>query len=85
MAEAVKPLKGLKAATRRWFVDVCTRWVLEEHHVKLLVVAARAFDEAEAAASIIRRDGIVLETRTGFRRPHPAIRIHNEASPCSCA
>jgi phage terminase small subunit len=69
----------LRAATRRWFSDVCETWSLEEHHRRLLVMAARSWDEAEAAAAVIRRDGLVITMPSGARRPNPAIRIANEA------
>src|SRR5512138_1874129 len=75
----IRPPTGLRAATRKWFVEVCARWVLEPHHVRLLAQACRAYDQAEAAAALIRTDGLIVTMPSGAKRPNPAIRIANEA------
>lgn len=75
----VGPPAGLRPATRRWWQDVVATWELEPHHVRQLSIAARAWDEAEAAAELVRREGLVVAMPSGAKRPHPAIRISNEA------
>jgi hypothetical protein len=71
--------KGLTPETRRWFVSVVSDYVLEPHHVRLLGVAARAFDESEKAAALVLSDGLLITMPSGAKRPHPALRIANEA------
>lgn len=73
------PPKGLRPATRRWFNQVVARWELEPHHVRLLSLAARSWDEAEAAAKLIRIEGLIVTQPSGAKRPHPAARVGNEA------
>ena len=54
--------------------------MLEPHHVRLLTVAARSWDEAEArAAELVCVEGPIITMASGAKRPHPAVRIANEA------
>ena len=71
--------KGLEASTKRWFIDTCERWELEPHHLRLLAIAARAWDEAEQASALMRKDGLLITMPSGATRPHPAARMANEA------
>ena len=41
----------------------------------LLKVCLEAYDRLLMARKIILEDGIVLETHTGFKKVHPALRI----------
>jgi phage terminase small subunit len=70
---------GLRPPTRRWFRDVIARWQLEQHHERLLALAARAYDEAEAAESAYRHEGMVVRQPSGRLAPHPGIAIAAEA------
>jgi phage terminase small subunit len=74
-----KPPRGLTASTREWYCDTAGRWILEPHHTRLLGIAARAFDEHEAASAIVRKVGLLITMPSGAQRPNPAIRIANEA------
>jgi hypothetical protein len=74
-----RPPTGLRAGTRRWFVAVSSSWDLEEHHLRQLAIAARSWDQAEEADELVRREGLVIQMPSGASRPHPAIRIGNEA------
>ena len=78
-AATPRPPAGLKASTRRWFLDVVTEWELDPHHHRLLALACQAWDEASAAAAMVSAEGLVLVMPSGAKRPHPAIRIANEA------
>lgn len=74
-----RPPVGLRPATRAWFLETVSRWVLEPHHVRLLGIAARAWDESEAATALVRTEGLLITMPSGARRPNPASRIANEA------
>lgn len=74
-----RPPKHLRAETRRWWLAVVTEWTLEEHHVRLLTLAARSWDEAEAAQELIRTEGLIVKQPSGALRPHPAVRVGQEA------
>ena len=45
----------LRAATARWWIAVQKDFDLEPHHVRLLTLAATAWDRAEAAREVIGR------------------------------
>jgi len=45
------PPTHLQPATAAWFRNVTRNYVLEEHHVRLLTLAAQAYDRAEEARS----------------------------------
>jgi P27 family predicted phage terminase small subunit len=75
----LKPPKHLKAATRRWWAEVCARWVLEEHHQRVLTLAGEAWDVAQEAGALIRREGLTVTTKAGGPRAHPCVKIAAEA------
>jgi P27 family predicted phage terminase small subunit len=71
--------KHLQPATRAWFARVVSEWALDEHHVRLLQLAASAWDEAEAAREIIAKEGLTVRDRFKQARPHPAVAIQRDA------
>ena len=54
-------------------------WRLEEHHSRLLTMAAEAWDRACEAREILAKDGIVIGGREAAVRPHPCIAIERDA------
>ena len=56
-----------------------TRWVLEPHHERLLTAAAMTWDEYMRAQRLVQREGLVVTMPSGAKRPHPALRIVQEA------
>jgi phage terminase small subunit len=62
----------LHPLTQSWWVSVVTRWDLDPHHVRLLTLAAEAWDRCVQARELISRDGLLLD---GGSRAHPAVRI----------
>ena len=65
----------LKAETRRWWAEVAERWDLEEHHRRILTLCAEAWDTGQAAGALLRREGLVVTTKDGGPRAHPAVKI----------
>ena len=51
---APKPPRHLRPATRRWFTGVVEMFELEDHHVRLLTLAAQAWDRCEQARGASR-------------------------------
>jgi phage terminase small subunit len=68
----------LKAATRRWWTAVASRWELEEHHLRLLTRAAECWDRGEQARKQIDREGLTTPTREGGAKLHPAVRVESD-------
>jgi P27 family predicted phage terminase small subunit len=76
---AMKAPKHLKSATRRWWESVVADWQLEPHHVRLLTLAAEAWDRCQEARELIQRDGLTVATKAGGPRLHPAVRVETDA------
>jgi phage terminase small subunit len=60
-------------------VSVVTTWQLEEHHERLLTLAAEAFDRAVQAREILSRKGITFKDRFGQPKPRPEVAIERDA------
>ena len=52
-----KPPGTLKPDTARWWRKVAADYVLEEHHLRLLTLAAYAWDRADTARRTIQASG----------------------------
>jgi phage terminase small subunit len=55
-----KPPKFLRPATKKWWKTVVSRWILEDHHVRLLTLAAGAWDRAEQARELLAKHGLTF-------------------------
>jgi len=69
----------LAPATRAWWRAVCTGYELEAHHVRLLTLAAEAWDRCQQARDIVASAGPVYTDRFGAPRAHPAVAIERDA------
>ncbi len=76
---ARKAPRHLAAPTKRWFESVVDCYTLEEHHLRLLTLAAEAWDRSEQARKTIAADGAIYHDRFGAPRKHPAISIEENA------
>ena len=54
-------------------------WDLEAHHVRLLTLAAEAWDRGQQARELIAREGLTTPTRDGGVKLHPAVRVEDAA------
>ena len=52
---------------------------LEEHHIRLLILAGDAWDRCEDAREDIAKNGTTYVNRSGEPRPHPSIMIERDA------
>lgn len=77
-AERPKAPAHLKAATRRWFDSVLDDYELEQHDVRLLTLAAEAWDRGQQAREAIAENGLTFNDRFGAPHAHPAIAIERD-------
>ena len=70
----------LNAETQRWWSLIAKEYELESHHLRLLTLAAKQWDRAEAAERKIKHDGIFVKDRFGQQRANPAVAIARDAS-----
>jgi P27 family predicted phage terminase small subunit len=69
--------RHLRPDTKRWWMSVVSDWELEEHHVRLLTLAAETWDRLQEAREVISKEGLTTSTRDGVKL-HPAVRVENE-------
>jgi phage terminase small subunit len=69
----------LSASSKRWYSEVVADYDLQSHHLRLLQVAAEAWDRLQQARAVIKRDGIVVEDRYGSPKNHPALSTERDS------
>jgi phage terminase small subunit len=71
--------KHLKPPTADWWRRVMTDWTLEEHHVRLLTLAAESWDRGQQAREALATNGLTFLDR--FQQPHarPEIAIERDS------
>ena len=74
-----EPPEHLAPATGAWFASVLAAYELEPHHVRLLTLAAEAWDRCEAARKAIDEHGLTYADRFGTPRARPEIGIERDA------
>ncbi|WP_234683973.1 P27 family phage terminase small subunit [Bradyrhizobium monzae] len=69
----------LKAGTKAWWRAVVEEYDLEPHHLRLLQLAAEAWDSAQAARAVIQSDGMTFVDRFGSPRARPEVAIERDS------
>lgn len=69
----------LQKPTREWFAHVVKTFELQEHHVRLLTLACRAWDRAEQARAAITKHGLTFSDRYGAPKPRPEVNIERDS------
>ena len=73
--QSVAP-KHLKPVTRAWFDQVCREYELESQHLRILQMAAEAWDTYEAARELIAENGMTfINLKHGDVKPRPEVAI----------
>ena len=68
-----KPPAHLSADTRSWWSEVVNSFVLEDHHMRLLLGCCEAWDRAETARREVKRAGMFFADRFGAPKVHPGV------------
>lgn len=71
--------KHLSAPAKSLYAAILARYLFEPHHLAILAKALEAWDRAEAARELVGRDGLVVTTRLGEVKAHPAIAIERDS------
>ena len=74
-----KPPAHLSPESQAWFAAVVTGYDLEPHHVRLLTLAAEAWDESRVAREAIEQHGQVFVDRYKQPRERPEVGIARQA------
>jgi phage terminase small subunit len=74
-----KDMADLSPESRAWTRGILKSFVLESHHEKLLLTCGQALDRIARARELVRKEGEVYSDNHGVRRPHPAVKMENDA------
>lgn len=69
----------LRSATKTWWASVIAEYGLEEHHERLLTLAAQAWDRAEEARTALEANGLTYTDRFGAPRARPEIAVERDS------
>lgn len=75
----MKAPSHLRKATRLWWKSVTDGYELEPHHVRLLTLAAEAFDRCSQAREALRRHGTTYDDRFDQPRARPEVAIERDS------
>ena len=73
-----KPPRHLKAPTRRWWKSVVDGYALEPHHVRLLPLAAEAWDRCQQSREALQEHGLTYMDRFDQPRSRPEVAIERD-------
>ena len=75
----LKPPRHLKPDTAKWWGAVVGEFELEPHHIRLLTLAAQAWDRCEQARQIIDKQGLTFEDRFSQPVSRPEVAIERDS------
>lgn len=71
--EKIKLPKHLKAGTKAWVRRILADYEIENHHVKILIMAGETWDRITQAREQIKKEGAYFTDRWGCPKGHPAL------------
>ena len=74
-----KAPRHLKPQTQKWFETVVTGYELEQHHVRILVIAAENWDLAQSCREILAARGLTYQDRFDAPRQRPEVPVLRDA------
>ena len=69
----------LESATAEWWMDVVAEYGLEAHHIRLLTLAAEAWDRGQAARAVIDEEGLTFDDRFDQPKVRPQVAIERDS------
>ena len=74
-----KPPKHLSTASKRWWLEIVEGFALEPHHLRLLTLAAQAWDRAEQARAALAEFGLVYQDGQGLPKTRPEVAVERDS------
>jgi phage terminase small subunit len=74
-----KAPKHLQPKTRKWWEAIVAGFVFEEHSIRILTLAAEAWDRGVQAREAIAEHGTVYSDRFGCPRTRPEVAIERDS------
>lgn len=69
----------VEPATAAWWLRVVTTWELDEHHVRLLTLAAESYDRCVQAREILKKRGLTYKDFRGAPKARPEVAIERDS------
>ncbi len=79
MPNPIRPPRHLRPPTRKWFTAVLADYELEDHHVRLLMLACEAWDRSMEAREALSKHGLTVVDRFDFPRARPEVAIERDS------
>ncbi|CDZ60328.1 Hypothetical protein NGAL_HAMBI2605_09530 [Neorhizobium galegae bv. orientalis] len=79
MTKSPKIPPHLRTETQKWYRSVLSDFDLDGHHIRLLTLAAEAFDQATGAREVLDADGQTFTDRFGQPKARPEVDILQNA------
>jgi hypothetical protein len=70
----------LRPLTRAWWTWACENFEFEEHHLRLLTLAAEAWDRGVVANEALRKLGLTYNDKYGCPHPRPEAAIARDSA-----
>ncbi len=77
--EIPRPPRHLRPATKKWWTAVVTNYVLEDHHLRLLTLAAEAWDRCQEAREVLEKEGLTFTDKAGQPKARPEVAIERDS------
>ena len=74
-----KAPEHLRAPTKKWWRSVVADYELEPHHVRLLTLAAEAWDRGQQAREALAKCGLTFVDRFDQPRSRPEVMIERDS------
>jgi P27 family predicted phage terminase small subunit len=75
----VEPPSHLSSSACQWWLATVEKYVLEEHHLRLLQLCCEAWDRAQAARERLDREGVTVRGAEGGLKTHPAVAVERDS------
>ncbi len=69
----------LQSPTRKWWRGVVTDYELQPHHLRLLTLAAEAWDRCQQARAVLDTQGLTFTDKHGQPRARPEVAIERDS------
>jgi P27 family predicted phage terminase small subunit len=74
----IKAPKHLTESSRTWWAVIVAEFDLEDHHLRLLTLAAEAWDRGLQARETLRESGAYYTNKAGEPRAHPGVAVERD-------
>jgi len=78
MSSKIAPPDHLTPAASAWWASVTDEFALQPHHLRLLTLAAEAWDRCEQARQALAEHGLIYTDRFGQPRARPEVAIERD-------